>query len=544
VLLASSPQQVRWEKASTVKQEGLRRVDLPRLEAWNYGPCPDHEVATPECEFRKCGGDFFDHQTKSIAWAYLGQLGIEASVPGSGKTNVVLGLLSLLKHLKEPLKAVIVVQTSAVAQWTEEAQRFAPGLRTQASTSGLSKSKRLALYSGDWEVLIMGYHIMTRDVQALLAVEPKQMISDDVDPLLNDRNATARAFNLLAEQAERVLVCNATNLQTRLQQLYHAATPIGGKAIFGSIESFERRYVKREPVYFTVTTEGRGGVTIRETKKTFKATGYKNLNDFRERFSPMVYRTNYDDLTDVRLPEVMPPTLIWRDMYPAQRAKYELLQQGVLELIKENQPPEQKAISALAKYNHGSQICTGLPALGEPDGPGASAKLDWLEQTIVDGDWSDRKVVAFIKNIGSVQALHARLENHGVGYATIWGPQSKAEHRAAEQKRFWEDRNCRVMIGTSAMERSLNLQIANIMCFVDTIPNPARMHQLLGRERRAGSIHSHVWPFYLLTPDSQEERYLKVLGTRQAVVDAVNNEDSGELFERLSPDELLRLITP
>lgn len=275
-----------------------------------------------------------------------------------------------------------------------------------------------------------------------------------------------------------------------------------------------------------------------------KFVGYKNLNDFQSKFNPMVIRHGYEDLNDINMPDVMPASQIWLDMYPEQRKRYVLLQAGVLELLGKDETPQQRAISAFAAYNYGTQICTGLPALSEPDGEGASAKLDWLEHALSEGVFADQKVVVFIKNIGSVQALHERLSRRGVGYETIWGREPRKEAREASQRRFWEDPARRVMIGTSAMERGLNLQVANILVFVDSIPNPARMHQLLGRIRRAGSVHSHVFPFYLLMSDTQEERYLRVLGTRQALVDAVWNEDSSELFDRLSPDELLRLITP
>lgn len=535
-------EQARWDKADKVRR--LRRINLPRLPDWNYDACQYHETPTPECEYRLCGGDFFDHQTKSIVWAYIAQKGIEASVPGAGKTNIMAGLLCLQKYLGEQLRTVIVVQTPTVAQWSQEVARFAPGLKVSVVSAGLKKPDRLAVYASDWEVLIIGYHLMTRDVDALMAINVLQIFSDDVDPILNPKNATAKAFNRLAENAERVLVVNATNLQTRLDQLYWAAMPIGGRRVWGSIENFKKKYEKREPVYFHLRKPTKYDPQAKKVHKTLKFVGYKNLNDFQAKFNPMVMRHGYEDLNDVRMPAVMPATQIWLEMYPEQRKRYALLQAGVLELLAKDETPQQRAISALAAYNYGTQICTGLPALGEPDGEGSSAKLDWLEHQLAEGVFSDQKVVVFLKNIGSVQALHERLSRRGVGYETIWGRETRKEERAASQQRFWEDPHCRVMIGTSAMERGLNLQVANILVYVDSIPNPARMHQILGRIRRAGSTHEHVWPFYLLMEDTQEERYLKVLGTRQALVDAVWNEDSAELFDRLSPDELLRLISP
>jgi SNF2 family DNA or RNA helicase len=99
------------------------------------------------------------------------------------------------------------------------------------------------------------------------------------------------------------------------------------------------------------------------------------------------------------------------------------------------------------------------------------------------------------------------------------------------------------MLGTSALERSLNLQNANILVNVDMLMNPSRMRQLAGRVRRAGSKHSHIFIFNLLTTNSQEERYEKVLASRAAMSDYIFNETS-EMFAKLTPMELLSLISP
>jgi hypothetical protein len=383
------------------------------------------------------------------------------------------------------------------------------------------------VYASDWEVLIVGYHLMTRDIEALIAINVLQVFSDDVDPILNPKNATAKAFNRLAENAERVAVVNATNLQTRLEQLYFAALPIGGRGVWGSQENFKKKYEKREPVYLHLKKQNAHGKASKKVHKTMKFVGYKNLEDFRDKYGPMVIRHGYEDLTDIRLPEVMPAGQIWLDLYPEQRKRYALLQAGIHELIDKDDTPQQKQISALAAYNYGTQICTGLCALGEPDGPQVSSKLDWLEGAVSEGVFAEvGKLVVFVKNIGTVNALHARLESRGIGYATIWGPENSKEARELAQRRFWEDPVCRVLIGT-----------------IDSIPNPARMHQILGRIRRAGSRHQRVFPFYLLATDTQEERYLRVLGSRQALFDRVHDEESAELFERLTPEEIARLIS-
>jgi SNF2 family DNA or RNA helicase len=130
-----------------------------------------------------------------------------------------------------------------------------------------------------------------------------------------------------------------------------------------------------------------------------------------------------------------------------------------------------------------------------------------------------------------------------VGTAKIWGPEASATHRAGEIQRFWNDPQCRVLLGTSSIERSLNLQNANILVNVDSLMNPSRMQQLAGRIRRAGSAHQHIWVFNLFVTDSQEDHYLDVLRRRQAVADFTWSEEN-DLYEALSSIELMNLILP
>jgi hypothetical protein len=535
-LLSGTEQQQRWARAESVKAR--RGLNLPRLADWNYDACDHHETPTPSCEWRACGFEPFAHQTVSATFHYLARKSIDASQTGTGKTNSILLTLCLAKHYGEPLKAVLVVPTSAVGQWGAEIARFAPGLRTATVMSGMRKDERLHLYAARWEVLVIGFHLMTRDIDALEALRPAQVVSDDVDPILQTANKTHRAMVRLTKRADRVIVANATNLQTRLNQLYAATVPIGGREVWGSPDAFEKRYVKREPV-FIHTRDSRGR---RSRTKVLKTTGYKNLADFKAKFTPMMIRHRYDDLADLRIPDIVTEN-VYLDLHPAQRAKYELLQAGVLDLRKKDMPPQQKQVTAGVAWNHGQAICAGLAALGEDDLPGTSSKFDWTVEHVV-GEWTDQKVVVYAKNQGSIRALQKRFSDRGVAYATIWGPERDSAHREAEKTRFWQDPACRVMIISAAGERSLNLQNASILVSIDLNLNPARVMQLLGRIRRAGSAHSRVFAFSLLAVDTQEERYMTSLASRQALFDHVHDEDSGDLFERLEPDVLLRLISP
>jgi hypothetical protein len=514
------------------------RVPLPTLKYWNYGPCEHHEEATPSCEYRACGGDFFDHQTVTISWLYFNQKGLVASVPGSGKTNVALGLTCLLKERGElPGRAIFIVQTPVTLQWLGELRRLT-SLKAEAIYSGMSRDKRVEIYSGSWDVLIIGFHMLIKDVDLLEKFTPSLVITDDVDPLLNAENATHKAIVAVADRAKRVAVMNASSIQVRLSQIHAAMAPIGSKQIWGSQDAFEQRYIIREK-FSGPKVKTKKGKVINTVE--FREVGYKNWTDFKKRLDPWYIRFGYEDLTDIRMPQVMPPENVFLEMSPRQRKKYEELRKGVLRVVKE-QGESIKHTNALTMIMYGQMVCAGLPALGEADGPGASVKLDWVMNQLLNA-WSDQKIVVYIKNPGLIKAFQARLDSAGIGYGTVWGLESDPVARAADQKRFWEDPNCRVFIGTSAMERGLNLHCSNIVVCLDMLLNPSRMEQIVGRARRAGSPHEKIFTFNLFCTDSQEMHYLSVLQKRAAMINQVWDSES-ELFEPLSPLELLEMFKP
>jgi len=454
-------------------------------------------------------------------------------------TVILLFLLCLMHSRKELTdRAVLIVQTPSTMQYAREAARWAPGLRTLYVTGDMTPSERATLYAENWDVLIIGYHVALRDQKMLEAMGPFSIvISDDVDPLINHDTATHKMIVRLSALADRAITTNATALQMHLAQLHAATYPAGGAEVFGELSEFKERYYRYEPVLVTVG---------RERRVVNKHVGYKNMDELREKLRPIYLRRRYTEFTDARMPMLAPPSTVWLEMSPQQRARYEELQRGVVRLLTESGGEKIKHVSAMTAFGYGQRICAGLPALKEPDGPGASPKLDWLMEKLTTS-WEDRKVIAFVKNTGMVSAAIARCARLGIGVAQVRGADPEtgyrqtAAQRDVEVQRFRRDPDCRLMVGTSAIERSLNLQVANTMVNVDIPLNPARVQQILGRMRRAGSAFEHVFLWHLFMIGTQEEDYLDVLRQRQGLIDYVNNEDA-ELFEALTAEQLLHMI--
>ena len=470
-------------------------------------------------------------------------------------TLSALQTLALAHHYGERIKAIVVVPTISVKQWHAETERWTPGFKSVSIPSKTPKKDRLLTYASKWDVLIMGNHAFTRDVQHINQIDINQVIVDDIDPALSVNNQTWQALSIICNNADLVIDMNATSLQMRLEQLYAASCLIGGQDVWGSVKNFNRNYIRKEKVWITTKIKKNGKEEIGK-KPVFQTTGYKNLSHFKKKFDPMSIRITYEDIADdVTIPALVTEQ-VYLDMTKKQRDRYTELQGGVRTILGDNNMPDaQKAINALTAFTIGSQICAGTFALKttsqsyEPDGPEASPKLDWIMDKLTD-DWTDEKVVVYAKFRGSIIALQKRLENEGIGFSTIWGVETDADVRNDEMTRFWEDPDTKVMIISVSGERSLNLQNASILVMWDLQLNPARVAQIAGRVRRVGSTHKRVFVFELLMSDTQEERYMAALAARQTLFDFVYDVDTeGEdadnlLIQKLDTEQILRLIQP
>lgn len=542
-------------EAMALEVQKMKDFKLPRLRMWNYELCRKHrhgwtdlvydkeldkdiEVQVtnrPKPGCRECGIRFRQHQRVSIAWIYLRKRGLLADVPGSGKTTTAGGLIAMMHEtgeIPELGRVIIVPRSPALMQWYRELLRMMPSLNVVVALG--ARKKRLQLYSQAWDVLIISPQTLLNDYEQLEKHKLAAFITDDVDALRNRDTTTAYVLKRLGKKAPRMLVMTGTPLQKKLMELYSTLEPLGGAQAFGGPDAFEKRHVTKKSV---PEVDARTGITI--GYKT--VTAYRGLAEVKKRMAPMVMRRNSEDFgNDVNMPTLMPPNDILLDLYPAQRNKYDALRKGVLKIMRET-GNETKFVTALTAIGYGQKICGGLSVLGEADGPGTSVKMDWIERAMQE-EFEEEKVVIFANYKDGVRSLQERFRKIGIGFETVWGEEKSKLAREASQERFWQDDKCRVLIGTQAIEQSLNLQVSRNLVNLDMIMNPARMEQLAGRIRREGSAYKHVFVHNLLTVNTQEERYLPLL-EREAALAAHMWDENSELFQALDPMMMMQLIT-
>ena len=469
----------------------------------------------------------FDHQLQGAVWLYLTPKAILADSTGLGKTGICLALLQLLKSrslLNESAKAIVIVPaTSVYGSWQADGfEKF--GVKVKYAIGRGTKKQRQQVYDDPtWEVLLTNYETVRNDVDELEKFGFKHVIMDESDYIKNHATKTAQAVKRIAAEAHRVVAVSATPIQNSLLDLHSVLEALGLKKVFGSKTAFDRRY--HEHTVQQIYTKKR---TI--YKKT--VVGYKNTVELKGKLEPYFLRRTYEDVPTIKVPALLSQP-VKLDLTPEQQQLYDEVQRGFATLTPKSPPQEIKA--AILKLR---QVCTGTATIGASYD--SSAKLDWILHNL-QGDWSDNKIVVFSTWKASIVALEKRLKDAGIGYVTMTGDENDQRIREASRKKFWDDPDCRVLIGTTAIEKSLNLQCANIQVNLDMLYNPSRHQQLAGRVQRVGSIHENAWVFSLVMRGTVEEGVMKILERKQAISDHIWD-DTSDIFTQLTPAELYKLI--
>lgn len=557
---------------------------FPDLKYYNSDPCPAHETSDPLCD--QCGLPLRRHQKAAATWQFFGMATHLADAIGSGKTATACATLAMCKEtgeLSPSSRAVVVAQPAAVRDpWAKDLHRLLPGIPFIVADG--TPAQRQRAYLSPWEVCVISDRTFAPsrggrdgDIETLLEFPVRTLIYDDLDPMRHRTTATAHAIRRFAARCPRRHGLHGTPLQKRLAELYCFTEPIGSSRLFGTLNAFKQRYVtQREEKIWVPAILCPGGMPCdrhefllpdcRECGKVHRwpppqricpvcrQQGHRDptgraraqlikyvdngvkadrLPEFQRAIAPLVLRRTA--FTDVDLPEVQYQQ-VWLSFGKPQRDRYAELRKGVLKRLKDGREEITQAVAAAA-WTRGAQICSGLASLEDRD---ISVKLDWLIDMLT-GDLSEEKIVAYVHYTDNVAALSARLDACGIGHVLFWSRETNSQLRESRRHQFLTDPQCRVLVGTTTIERSLNLQAAGHMVLVDTIMNASRMQQLVGRVRRQGSRHRMVMVHHLLIEGTQEQSYPALLQREEQLADDVWDERAA-MFRALSPVEAMEVI--
>lgn len=504
-------------------------------------------------------GELRPYQHDGVAVLYFTRRLILGDSTGLGKTVQTLRLLRLLKTRGEVTTQrpalVVVPPNSLDSSWVADGfETFSPwpALRYTPLSGEVTPQRRHRIYARHMlDTILINYNTLLRDAKRIQRAYPDgfgALVCDEGSMMKNHSTQTAHVLKDLGRFASRIVILTATPIQTALLDLHSLLEVLQLNAVFGTAYAFEREYYNTEVVERYIP--GGRKIRVRERSKT---RPYQNLPQLREKLWPYYYRRTYADLPPGEMPELT-SSVEWLDMTPPQERVYDALRRRVL-----------PSTSSARRFNMQSramylkQIATSLQTF-IPDGADHSAKLDRLIEKL-RGDWSQpgwdgnpMKIVVYSTWKQTIVTLMDRLRAEGLDAIVLAGmgelpggatfpyglPPSQREPL---RQRFLTDPLCRVCIGTSAIEMALNLPVAPVLVNLDLPTNPARVQQIAGRIWRQNSKYRFVHVVSFLSLGSVEEGVLRILQSRQNVIDTMNGDSPSTLFGSLTDADLESLIT-
>jgi len=407
--------------------------------------------------------------------------GVLADEMGLGKTVQVLALLLAEKEGgRAAAPSLVVVPTSLVWNWVDEARRFTPALRVLALVG--PQRHRLFERLREYDLAVTTYGLLVRDGERLAGTDWHYLVLDEAHRIKNPASQAARAACRM--RARHRLALTGTPLENNLSELwslFHFLMP----GLLGAYEQFAERYAR--PI------EQHGDAA--------------RLAALRRRIHPFILRRAKEQVAADLPPRV--ETVVTCELLPAQRRLYEQVleacRQRVFAAVEERGLGRSHltVLDALLKLR---QVCCHPQLLKMPGNQvRASAKLELFRELVADLTAEGHRILVFSQFVEMLQILARELARLGLRYEYLDGQTRDRRERIA---RFQESKDIPVfLMSLKAGGLGLNLTAANYVIHYDPWWNPAVEDQATDRAHRIGQ-EKPVFSYKLITRGTVEEKML------------------------------------
>ncbi|MBO5392362.1 MAG: DEAD/DEAH box helicase [Pseudomonas sp.] len=459
---------LRWEGGEQIRGFAQRLRDIKNFS-----------VEAPE----GLNANLRPYQLEGLSWMQsLRQLevgGVLADDMGLGKTLQTLAHILCEKNagrLDRP--AMIVMPTSLIPNWLDEAAHFTPQLKVLA-LYGATRKKYFA-HLNDYDVILTTYALLPKDIEHLAKLPLHLLVLDEAQYIKNPGSkATQAACELVARQR---LCLSGTPLENHLGELwslFHFLLP----GWLGDVKTFNRDY--RVPIERQGSNE--------------------RLQHLNARIKPFLLRRTKEQVAT----ELPPKTEIihWVDLNEAQRDVYEAMRLAMDKKVRDEITRKGVGrsqiiiLEALLKLR---QVCCDLRLVSDtpPKKGSTSGKLDslmlMLEELFAEG----RRILLFSQFTSMLGLIEAELKMRKVPYAILTG---QTRDRRTPVKDFQSGKLQIFLISLKAGGVGLNLTEADTVIHYDPWWNPAAENQATDRAYRIGQ-EKPVFVYKMIARGTVEEK--------------------------------------
>ena len=379
-------------------------------------------------------------------------------------------------------RTLVVVPTSVLENWRDEAARFRPALRC-----AVYHGPRRAL-DPDAEVTLTTYAILRLDADVLAGVAWNAVFLDEAQAIKNPTSQVARAAYGL--EAEFRATLTGTPVENRLDELWsqlHFTNP----GLLGGRRDFDVRYAR--PI--------RDGDPIQTER-------------LRERIHPFVLRRLKRDVAADLPPRT--EVVLRCELDRAERASYDAIRAAARRDVVRHLEAGGSALAALEALLRLRQACCHR-ALVPGEVADRSSKLDLLVETLEEAIAEGHKALVFSQWTSLLDLVEPELVRADLSFTRLDG---STRDRAGVVAAFQADAGPPVLlISLRAGGTGLNLTAADHVLLLDPWWNPAVEAQAADRAHRIGQTRP-VLIHRLVARDTVEERILALQERKRALADA------------------------
>ena len=469
-----------------------------------------------------------NHQIKAAYHFYVLKNGANFSVPGSGKTSVILAMYEKMRTEGRCNVLFVVGPPSCFQPWQNEFKETLGRLPSVVILSGGNKNVRKSEYYG------------SKDTNSELYLTTFQTLSNDCDDVINFLRQNGVNVFFVIDEAHYMKKTGGTWADTLLKVAEYAlyrciltGTPMP-QSYTDLFNQFEFLWLKENPL----NEESRLQIKIWEDNKEHEKVK-KLLN---EKIGPLFYRVRKKDLK-LKPAVFHPPYFVKMNTY--EHKIHEFIKAKVHELSKEDYLANEEVLSALWKGrmvrlrqsvsyprlllnaidNYDENLLIGDSELVEMirnyDNLETTGKLDALTKIVLDLHKEQQKVLIWSNFIGTLDLIKSRFSKLNLWAELIYGKTPRENDKNELSDEMTRERIRDIFVDSKS---GLDILIANPAacsesislhktCFhaiyFDLSYNCAQYLQSLDRIHRVGGSEVNVANYYFLQYKSTIDQDIK-----------------------------------
>ncbi|MFK5892888.1 MAG: DEAD/DEAH box helicase [Pseudomonadota bacterium] len=457
-----------------------------------------------------------DYQKEGLNWlAFLKKYrfnGILADDMGLGKTLQILACLLRLKEkgqLDKP--SIVVVPTSLVHNWKNEAEKFTPDLKTLI-IYGIDRVKMFD-HVATSDLIITTYGNIRNDYHRYVPQPLKYIIVDEAHNIKNHKTKSYKA--LMKLKSENRICVSGTPIENNLGELWSLMNFVM-PGFLNNENQFNKLY--RHPI-----------------EKHGSNEAQLELN---KRIKPFIMRRTKNEV----LNELPNKTEInkYIQLDGKQAKLYESIrvttEKEVREIIKQKKKNNNfHILNALLQLR---QVCCDPKLLKIKNAKNvASAKKDMFFELVAELLNDGHKILVFSQFAQMLYELEKGIQKKKIPYSILTGKSTKRETIISK---FTDGDSKIFLISLKTGGVGLNLTQADTVIHYDHWWNPAKENQATDRAHRMGQKQP-VFVYKLIVENSIESKIIEMQKSKLALSEAIYGNDK-QALEKITSDDLLNLV--